>query len=126
MPLLTLLLSFLVAAFLTLVFCVLKFAFNFTLALSDSALRLRRRRPTIGTSSAVPNSKSVLKGSELRKGLKVSFEPDRELRDILPGGLDADADLSITTMRDARTGAKADGLSQRWPTGRKLSIVTEE
>jgi hypothetical protein len=125
MPLHSLLLSFLFAAFVSLIFCVLKVAFDSAAAAaSGSAFRLHH--PTIGASSAVPKSKSLSRGKERRTGLKVSFEGDGELRQ--GGGLDLGVGYHSRTgtTLESWDGAQENGLLQMRSAGRKLSVVPEE
>ena len=124
MPLFSLLLSFLFAAFVSLIFCVLKVAFDSTAAASASAFGLHH--PTTGASSAVPKSKSLSKGMERRKDLRVSFEGDGELRQEGDPDLDVGYDSKMGTTLESCGEAQENRLLQRRNEGGKLSVVPEE
>jgi hypothetical protein len=115
MPLSDLLFSFLAAAIASLVFCLLKVAFDSAAAASGSAFRLHR-------STASPVPRSMVKGNAKRKDLKVSFEGDAALaRDQ-----DPDAGSSAEVMLGLPEAAPQNDLLRRRVGGRKLSMVPEE
>lgn len=123
MPLRDLLVSFLAAAIASLVFCMLKIAFDSIAAASARAFRLHR--PT--GASTVPES--MLKGPPRKKGLRVSFEGGAELRQDRGARSSLDPGEEARIARESNTGWEAaaqNGLLQRRSGGRKLSVVPEE
>lgn len=117
-----LLVSFLLAALASLVFCVLKIAFDAAAAAPGSASWFHRP----AGASAVPNGLLECGAAE-KKGVKrVSFEGDAEGRRDRRQGLSVDGYEGMTVTRESWSGVRRDGLVQRGAAGRKLSVVTEE